>query len=228
MHNRLKLQRSITPTGFKSEGKNNMLISAIMGAGGKNSNNGDASDSRSDIQSQRSNEGINKSADKSEFTRSVSIIDDDNIDGLEVPEEDEKIAREFLQRFLLNDENSQFAMINLIYFFKSVPMRMTKETYKRCKFFNFKLFQESLVAYMNIQDVNAFEYNDMRNRDRIAGVRSQINEQKQTLDSTRDFLHTLENTINQGAMNVGKEIEKQEEYQKEEQQKLMNVPPSNF
>lgn len=138
-----------------------------------------------------------------------------------------KIAKDFLNRFLLNDENSQYAMINLILFFKSLPKKMTKESYKRSKFFNFKLFQESLVAYMNIQDVNAFEYNDLKNRDRIAIVRSQINDQKKHLNLTKDYLKILENSIERGAVRMGKEMELEEEYQKIEQQKLIRAS-TNF
>eukprot|EP00344_Euplotes_crassus_P005221 CAMPEP_0197002420 /NCGR_PEP_ID=MMETSP1380-20130617/6908_1 /TAXON_ID=5936 /ORGANISM="Euplotes crassus, Strain CT5" /LENGTH=358 /DNA_ID=CAMNT_0042420521 /DNA_START=271 /DNA_END=1347 /DNA_ORIENTATION=- len=237
LHKRLK-QISLTPRDSVPSQQNSAIKSLLRMVTEKRKQSDEDSDSKSEAHSNNSygrgngrdykGAGEPNSPDRSNLTRSMSMIDDDNIDDLDVPEEDEKIATEFLERFLLNDENSQYANINLVYFFKSLPQRLTKKTYRTCKFYNFKLFQESLVAYMNIQDVNAFEYNDVKNRDRMASVRTQILEQRQGLDNTQEFLKTLESCINQGGQKVSKEIKKEEKYQKEEQQKLMNAPPSNF
>lgn len=153
------------------------------------------------------------------LTKSFSALDATNMDGIDVPPEDEKIARDFLNRFLLNDEASAYSQINLIFFFKSVPHPIKGENLRRVKYFNFKLFQESLVAYKNIEDVAAFEYHDEKNRDRVSLVREQLLEQRRNLLLVNDALTALESTIDDGAKKMGKVFD-DDEQQREEQQKL--------
>jgi len=221
------LQRSFTPKGFSALNKGVVATSLFKKFGEAKNENLERSDSKDETPAKSdSKDGRNSFSNvknKSDLSRSMSIIDE-----IDVPDEDEKIATDFLNRFLLNDENSAIAMINLVYFFKSIPKRMTKETFKRSKFFKFQLFQESLVAYMNIQDVNAFEYNDIKNRDRIAIVRNKLNDQKKNLSKEKEFLKTLESSIDHGALKLGKDMEKEIEFQIEEQNKLMMSAPNNF
>lgn len=63
-------------------------------------------------------------------TKSLSYIDDNNFEDIEIPKEDEEMAKEFLNRFLLNDEGSAHSMINLVLFFKSLPSRIKSNKLK--------------------------------------------------------------------------------------------------
>lgn len=169
----------------------------------------------------------NKHTNKDGMTKSLSFIDEDgNLDGLNVPPEDANMAQEFLNAFLLNDEGSANSQINLILFFKSIPTKIKTDRLKRVKFFNFKLFQESLVAYMNTEDVSAFEYHDEKNRDRVALVREQLNEQKKSLSTVKEALNLLEGTIEKGAKKMGKTLDQNNPKEKEEQQKLTSAVPN--
>lgn len=138
------------------------------------------------------------------MTKSLTMLDGQAIEDIEVPKDEEEIAKNFLERFMLNDEGSTVNQINLLLFFNSVSHYIKGVYYKRVKLFNFKLFQESLVAYMNIEDVNAFEYHDEKNRDRVQLVRQQLAEQKKGLKTVKDALGMLEDAIDKGAASMGK------------------------
>lgn len=137
--------------------------------------------------------------------KSVSVIDDDpeefNIDDMT-----ESIAKEFLDNFIITDEGSSNNSINLVLFFKSIPFDIKKENYKRFEFFRYKLFQESLVAYLNKDEVNAFEYHDEKNRIRVSLVKQQLIDQKKSLKAINDSLANLESTIDQNAAKLGKDL----------------------
>jgi hypothetical protein len=40
--------------------------------------------------------------------------------------------------------------------------------------FNFRVFQESLIAFQNVDLVNAFEYFDEKNRERIQNLKEKL------------------------------------------------------
>lgn len=131
------------------------------------------------------------------MTKSLSVMDDDM--EVKVEPEEEECARNFLNKFKLNDEGSATSQINLVLFFKAVPFAIKHE-----KSFNFQLFQESLVAYKNKEDVNAFEYHDEKNRDRVALVKNQLSDQRNSLRFVKEALTLLENTMEKGAQKLGK------------------------
>jgi hypothetical protein len=108
-----------------------------------------------------------------------------------------------------------------VLFFKSVPHVIKGENIERVEFFNFKLFQESLVAYMNIEDVSAFEYFDEKNKDRVSLVGVQLHEQKKSLSTVKDSLTLLEQTIEAGARKMGKGGDDEEERNKELQKVIL-------
>jgi hypothetical protein len=54
-----------------------------------------------------------KGTSKEALHRSLSEIDEGNLEGIVVPPLEEKIAKDFLNRFLLNDEGSAISQINL-------------------------------------------------------------------------------------------------------------------
>jgi hypothetical protein len=213
---KIALMRMITPKIFASKAKsakkgmNDDFLSDVAVSA--------VSNRITPIDNNLSHQTYKGSADKSGKT--PSFIEENNHQELEVPKEDEEIAKEFLNRFLLNDEGSAHSMINLVLFFKSLPSRIKEDKLKRAKFFNFKLFQESLVAYMNTEDVNAFEYHDEKNRDRVALVRNQLNKQKKNLATVKEALSSLEVIMENGAKKLGKDFDLEDKHQKEEQQKL--------
>ena len=144
-----------------------------------------------------------------------------------VPEKDQKIAQEFLQRFLLNEEGSSSNQINLLIFFNSLPHYIEGIYYKRAKMFCIKLFQESLVAYKNIEDVNAHEFHDERNRDRVQLVKKQIAQQRSGLKTIKDCLKILESTVEAGAQKMGVRLNDTSEEEFQEEKKLYNAE-TNF
>jgi len=143
-------------------------------------------------------------------------------DDIMMPAEDEKIARNFLNCFLLNDEGSAISQINLLLFFRSIPDYIKMDNLRRVKLYNFKLMQESLVAYMNTDDVSAFEYFDDKNKDRVLLVTNQLHVQKKSIGSIKDTLASLEQVIESGAKRMGKPFD-EDEKQREQQIKLTSA-----
>ena len=137
---------------------------------------------------------------------SSSNFDEEDEELYSISRDDETLAKEFVSRFLINDEGSANTQVNLILFFKSVPYKIKPMTIKRLEFFNFSLFQESLIAYLNMEEVNAFEYNDEKNRVRVSLVKQQLSHQKKNLGDIKDALAVLEESVEIEARRVGKDL----------------------
>jgi len=57
--------------------------------------------------------------------------------------------------------------------------------------FNFRIFQESLIAFQNVDLVNAFEYFDEKNRERIQNLKDKLGSQKGNLNDVKDILELV-------------------------------------
>jgi len=57
--------------------------------------------------------------------------------------------------------------------------------------FNFRVFQESLIAFQNVDLVNAFEYFDEKNRERIQNLKDKLGSQKGNLNDVKDILELV-------------------------------------
>lgn len=57
--------------------------------------------------------------------------------------------------------------------------------------FNFRVFQESLIAFQNVDLVNAFEYFDEKNRERIQNLKDKLGSQKSNLNDVKDILELV-------------------------------------
>ena len=57
--------------------------------------------------------------------------------------------------------------------------------------FNFRVFQESLIAFQNVDLVNAFEYFDEKNRERIQNLKEKLSSQKNNLNDVKNILELV-------------------------------------
>ena len=53
---------------------------------------------------------------------------------------------------------------------------------------SFRVFQESLIAFQNVELVSAFEYFDENNRDRIQNLKEKLSSQNNNLNDVKDML----------------------------------------
>ncbi len=74
---------------------------------------------------------------------------------------------------------------------KALPNRITKITIEQIEMFNFRVFQESLIAFQNVDLVNAFEYFDEKNRERIQNLKEKLSSQKNNLNDVKDILELV-------------------------------------
>lgn len=71
-------------------------------------------------------------------------------------------------------ESSADNHLDLILVVKALPYKITEENVEAMEMFNFKIFQESLIAHQNLDMVNAFEYFDDKNRVRVQNVKEKL------------------------------------------------------
>ena len=57
--------------------------------------------------------------------------------------------------------------IDILLMLKALPNKIMVDTLEQIEMFNFRIFQESLIAFQNLDIVNAFEYFDDKNRERV-------------------------------------------------------------
>ena len=79
---------------------------------------------------------------------------------------EERLVDEFLKKFIVNSERSTLEYIDITLMLRALPNPIVGYNLEYNELFNFKVFQDSLVAFQNLDIVNAFEYYDTKNRER--------------------------------------------------------------
>lgn len=107
-------------------------------------------------------------------------------------DEEMHIANEFLDKFLIQSEASIDGHIDLNLFLKAIPNKIKDFLINRVEFFNFRIFQDSLIAHQNKEIVDAFEHFDMRNKDRVYSIKEKLLIQKNELIKIREILANIQ------------------------------------
>jgi hypothetical protein len=97
----------------------------------------------------------------------------------------------FLTKFTIVSESSINEHMDIMLMLKALPNRITKITIEQIEMFNFTVFQESLIAFQNVDLVNAFEYFDEKNRERIQNLKEKLSSQKNNLNDVKDILELV-------------------------------------
>ena len=74
---------------------------------------------------------------------------------------------------------------------KAIPDTIKSYFIKRAQLFNFKIFQESLLAHQNKEIVDAFEYFDKKNKERIYSIKDTLVGQRKELLKVKEVLESL-------------------------------------
>lgn len=78
---------------------------------------------------------------------------------------------------------------------KALPGPITLYNLKQISYFNFNILQSAIIAFLNEDIVNAFEFFDIKNRDRVSNVRDLIISQKDNLDKVQDLMTDVKDKI---------------------------------
>ena len=89
------------------------------------------------------------------------------MENYEVPEHEIAQVDNFLTKFTIVSESSLNEHLDIMLMLKALPNKLTADTIEEIELFNFRIFQESLIAFQNLDIVNAFEYFDDKNRERV-------------------------------------------------------------
>ncbi|MFS8160277.1 MAG: hypothetical protein ACMG6E_08740 [Candidatus Roizmanbacteria bacterium] len=125
------------------------------------------------------------------------VEDDDEVDmsDFEIPKWHVDIIEVFLTKFTLGTENSMNEHVDVQIMLKAMPNKVLEATLGQVDLFNFKIIQESIIAFQNLNIVNAFEYFDDKNKERVEGVKENMNDQKSQLHDVRKILELVKAKI---------------------------------
>ena len=124
---------------------------------------------------------IEKLVGQDEGQKNDEEADVDDADA--IPQDEDDFCAEVLEKFLIGSEKSNFLdTINIILMQKAIPDKITTFNAKQLKNFNFNIVQETLIAFSNSDQKDAFGYYDEQNNRRVTEIRECILEQKDDLD----------------------------------------------
>jgi hypothetical protein len=101
----------------------------------------------------------------------------------------------FLKKFLIGSESTFLDNIDLLIMLKAMPTPITKFNRENCRLFNFNILQSAIIAYLNDDIVNAFDYFDLLNRDRVSGIRDLILYQKNNLNKVLEIMQAVKENV---------------------------------
>lgn len=81
--------------------------------------------------------------------------------------------------------------LDIMLMLKALPNKIMESSLASTEMFNFRIFQESLIAYQNLDIVNAFEYFDDKNRERVQNVKDKLMNQRTNLNDVKDILELV-------------------------------------
>ena len=87
---------------------------------------------------------------------------------------EERLVESFLNKFVIVSESSTLDHINIVILLKAIPNQIVDYNLEQMELFNFKIFQDSLIAFQNLDIVNAFEYFDEKNRERANNIKEML------------------------------------------------------
>jgi hypothetical protein len=102
-----------------------------------------------------------------------------------------RLVDHFLTRFTIVSESSLNEHIDIMLMLKALPNKITPLSLEEIEMFNFRIFQESLIAFQNVDLVNAFEYFDEKNRERTQNVKEKLMNQRNNLNDVKDILELV-------------------------------------
>ena len=91
-----------------------------------------------------------------------------------ISETEMHLVDQFLTKFTIVSESSMNEHLDIMLMLKALPNKIMEDSLETTEMFKFRIFQESLIAYQNVDLVNAFEYIDEKNRERMQNVKEKI------------------------------------------------------
>ena len=107
---------------------------------------------------------------------------------VDYPKDQDDFVFDVLKKFLIGTESSFLDSINLILMLKALPSKIVDFNLDQMLKFDFSTLQNSLIASQNAEQVNAFEYFDEKNKDRVQKIRSCILDQKDDLNQVETIM----------------------------------------
>lgn len=138
---------------------------------------------KTEMMMDRVNDELNPEEDEEEEESSdddimlLSDLEDDK-----TYKEELKIVESIIQKFLIGSESSFLVDVNILLILKALPKKVHNLNVAQMNLFTFSILQNSMIAFQNQDQVNAFEFFDEFNRNRVQNIRTCILQQKDNLN----------------------------------------------
>lgn len=83
-------------------------------------------------------------------------------------------ARMLLEKFLIQSNSAFLDTIDSVLMMKAIPKQIGAEYLYQQKLFDFSVFQNSLIAFSNAEIIDAFQYYDNKNQQRVTEIKDVI------------------------------------------------------
>ena len=107
----------------------------------------------------------------------------------------DKCVEMFLAEFLIGSESTFLDNIDILLMLRALPTPIVNYNMEQNKMFNFNILQSAIIAFLNQNIVNSFEFYDIKNRDRVSTVRDLIMSQKANLDRVEDIMLNVQSHV---------------------------------
>jgi len=111
---------------------------------------------------------MNESSSKISFGRSATV-EEFKESGLYYSATEEALAKNFLSQFTFVSRSSSND-VNLKYFVKALPMKITMANLHRCSYYQFFTVQKSLIEIKYYEVDEMFQFYDNRNKTRFKNI----------------------------------------------------------
>lgn len=115
-----------------------------------------------------------------------------------------------LEKFLINTDSPFLDEINIVIVMKCIPTKIVDYS---SSLLNLSILQNSLIAFKNKEDVDAFAYVDEKNKKRVLRIKNLIESQQIDLDQVTKIMNEVKKCVshNNDILSDFKEVWKQME-----------------
>lgn len=107
---------------------------------------------------------------------------------LDVNDEEDGYCLEFLKKFLIASESAFLDRIDIILMMRALPISIMAKNRAKISMFMFNVLQASLIAFSTTGSVQAFEFYDKLNKQRVQTVSDIILAQKTKLENVQQTM----------------------------------------
>ena len=140
-------------------------------------------------------EELNQGEEEEEESSDDDILLLSDLEDDKTYKEELKIVESIIQKFLIGSESSFLVDVNILLILKALPKKVHNLNLAQTNLFTFSILQNSMIAFQNQDQVNAFEFFDEFNRNRVQNIRTCILQQKDNLNLVLNIMNEVKEMV---------------------------------